>query len=339
MTIFRGLSLTGARRRETIGALALLFAFGLGFGIVAGFFGDRVYLFDTMAQFRAHAAVALVLVTLILVWAKLYAAALAATSAAALGLVTVLPFFLPMPPTEPALPGMPRYTLLQMNLRYDAPDKSQTLRLIGSRLPDVVTVQEMTGQWEQAFATLIDRYPYQYFCAYPDHDGDAGILSRRPFAEGDAGVCDPFGAFAAKRIDFNGTQVVIGSQHLRWPWPGRQWRQVAALAPKLAGLGDPLIIAGDFNSAPWTASVRAMAAASDTRIIPGIGPTWFSKLLPSFLARSIGLPIDNVLASDGIEILSVERTEATTSDHLPLFVTFTPRFARPQEPAVQTVAR
>ena len=256
MTFFRGLSLTGARRRETIGALALLFAFGLGFGIVAGFFGDRVYLFDTMAQFRAHAAVALVLVTLILVWAKLYAAALAATSAAALGLVTVLPFFLPMPPAGPALPGMPRYTLLQMNLRYDAPDKSQTLRLIGSRLPDVVTVQEMTGQWEQAFATLIDRYPYQYFCAYPDHDGDAGILSRRPFAEGDAGVCDPFGAFAAKRIDFNGTQVVIGSQHLRWPWPGRQWRQVAALAPKLAGLGDPLIIAGDFNSAPWTASVQ-----------------------------------------------------------------------------------
>lgn len=339
MTLLRGLGLNGARRRETIGALALFLAFGLGFGIVAGFFGDRVYLFDTMAQFRGHAAVALALVTLVLVWARLYAAALAATSAAALGLVTVLPFFLPMAPAGPALPGMPRYTLLQMNLRYDAPDKSQTLRLIGSRLPDVVTVQEMTGQWERAFATLIDRYPYQYFCAYPEHDGDAGILSRRPFAEGDPGVCDPFGAFAAKRIDFNGTQVVIGSQHLRWPWPGRQWRQVAALGPKLAGLGDPLIIAGDFNSAPWTASVRAMAAASDTRIIPGIGPTWFSKLLPSFLARSIGLPIDNVLASDGIEIVSVERTEATTSDHLPLLVTFTPRFARPQEPAVQTVAR
>jgi endonuclease/exonuclease/phosphatase (EEP) superfamily protein YafD len=339
MTFLRGLGLHGARRRETIGALALFLAFALGFGIVAGFFGDRVYLFDTLAQFRAHAAVALVLVTLVLVWARLYAAALAATSAAALGVVTVLPFFLPLPQSATASPGAPRYTLLQMNLRFDAPDKAAALRLIGSRLPDVVTVQEITGEWEQAFATLIDRYPYQYFCAYPDHDGDAGILSRRPFAENDPGVCDPFGAFAAKRIDFNGTQVVIGSQHLRWPWPGRQWRQVAALAPKLASLGDPLVIAGDFNSAPWTASMRAMAAASNTRIIPGIGPTWLFSFLPSFLARSVGLPIDNVLASDGIEILSVERTEATTSEHLPVLVTFTPRFARPQEPAVQTVSR
>ncbi|BDA83745.1 endonuclease/exonuclease/phosphatase [Aureimonas sp. SA4125] len=329
----------GARRREIIGGLALALAVALGFGILAGFFGDRVYLFDTMAQFRAHASVAILVVAGFLVWTRLFAAALASICAGGLGLATVLPFLLPLPQDGTALPGSPRYTLLQMNLRFDAPDKAAALRLIGERLPDVVTVQEMTGSWERAFAGILDRYPYQYFCAYPEHDGDAGILSRRPFAEGDAGVCDPFGAFAAKRIDFNGTQVVIGSQHLRWPWPGRQWRQVKALAPKLAGLGDPLIIAGDFNSAPWTASMRAMAAASNTRVIPGIGPTWFLEFMPSFFARTIGLPIDNVLASDGISILSVERTEATTSEHLPVLVTFTPRFARPQEPAVQTVAR
>ena len=325
--------------RQIVGGTALFAAVCLGFGILAGFFGDRVYLFDTAAHFRAHAAVLLFLVAIVLVWSRLWAAALASVVASLLGLATVYPYMLPLPERSVAAANAPRYTLLQMNLRYDAPDMAETLRLIGTLSPDVVTVQEMTGGWKRAFDTIIARYPYQFYCARPNGNGDAAILSRRPFAEDDAGVCDPVAAFAAKRIVFNGLQVIVGSQHLRWPWPGRQWAQVTRLAPTLARLGDPLVIAGDFNATPWSAAMRTMAANSGTRITPGIGPTWFVKFLPSELARLVGLPIDNVLTSAGIELIKVERTAATTSDHLPVLFTFTLPFANPAEPTVQTVQR
>lgn len=328
-----------SRRRALVGGIALFLAIGLAFGILAGFFGDRVRFFDTLAHLRAHASGALVLAGAALLWSRLWAAGLASLAAAALGLATVAPYLLPAAAVEAAATDAPRYTLLQMNLRFDAPDKGATLRLIGERLPDVVTVQEMTRGWRAAFETLSDRYPYQYYCAPPEFGGDAAILSRRPFADGDKGVCDIRAGFAAKRIDFNGMQLVVGSQHLRWPWPGGQWRQIERVAPTLALLGNPLIIAGDFNTAPWSAAMRALAAAGGTRIVKGIGPTWFPTPLPAAIGRHFGLPIDNVLASDGVEILAVTRPAATTSDHLPVLVTFTLRFARPDEPRVQTVRR
>ena len=326
-------------RRQWAGGIALLAAVGLGFGILAGFFGDRVYLFDTAAQFRTHAAVLLFVVAFVLVWSRLWAAALASIVASLLGLATVYPYMLPLPATSIAAAHAPRYTLLQMNLRYNAPDKAAALRLIGTLSPDVVTLQEMTDAWKLSFETIAARYPYQFFCARPAGEDDTAILSRRPFAEDDNGICDPVAGFAAKRIDFNGLQVIIGSQHLRWPWPGRQWRQIESLAPTLARLGDPLIIAGDFNAAPWSAAVRTMAANSGTRITAGIGPTWFLKILPPIFARLVGLPLDNVLTSAGIEVIDIHRAEATTSDHLPVLLTFTLPFAHPDEPKVQTVQR
>ncbi|RYE81614.1 MAG: AP endonuclease [Hyphomicrobiales bacterium] len=327
-----------SQRRQIAGGVALFAAIGIGFGLLTGFFGDRVHLFDTAAHFRAHAAILLFLVAIVLVWSRLYAAALASAVAALLGLATVLPYMLP-PPTMAAAAGAPRYTLLQMNLRFDAPDKPAALRLIGKLSPDVITVQEVFDGWRPVLDAIAGRYPYQFYCNHSDGSSDVAILSRRPFAEGDVGVCDPTSGFTAKRVDFNGLQVIVGSQHLRWPSPGRQWIQVARLAPTLAKLGDPLVIAGDFNAAPWSASVRTMAANSGTRIVAGIGPTWFVNFLPPVFARFVGLPIDNILTSAGIEILKIERPEATTSDHLPVLLTFTLPFANPEEPKVQTVSR
>lgn len=328
-----------SKARGLITGLGLLAAAGLAFGLLAGFFGDRHPLFDTAAHFRAHAALGLVFAAMLLVWGRLFAAALASLFAAVLGLATVIPYLLPLPAPAPQDPNAPRYTVLQMNLRFDTRDKEGTLRLIGELSPDVVTVQEMTGPWQTALESLSGRYPYQFYCAPPDFWGDVAIISRRPFAEGDEGVCDVSAGFAAKRIDFDGTEVVVGSQHLRWPFPGRQWRQIGELLPTLGALQDPLVIAGDFNAAPWSASLRTYARASDTRIAEGIGPTWILRGLPSWLGRLVGLPIDNVLVSKGVELFSVVRPPATESDHLPVLATFTLPFARSQEPRIQTVER
>ncbi|KQT54225.1 hypothetical protein ASG43_00920 [Aureimonas sp. Leaf454] len=316
-------------------------AFALAFGIVGGFFGHALPLLDTLGQFRAHGSAVLVILAVVLTIRRFHAAGFAALLAAGLGLYTVWPFMIPLSQTAEGTlpPSMPRYRLLQMNVRYDSNDKSKALDRIRQLDPDVVTVEEMTPGWEKALRSLSDRYPYQSYCAPPERWGDVAILSRRPFVEGARETCLPRAGFEARVVDFDGHPVTVGSQHLRWPWPGRQWRQVDAIAEGLAALTTPAIIGGDFNAAPWSASVAAYAAAGGLRIVAGIGPTWGPNWLPSWLARWAGLPIDNVLVSREILILSVSRPEATSSDHLPVLVTFAIPFPKAAEPEVQSVER
>ena len=77
--------------------------------------------------------------------------------------------------------------------------------------------------------------------------------------------------------------------------------------------------------------VQSYADATGTKPVTGIGPTWMYRRLPASLARYVGLPIDNVLASDGITALATERLAPTASDHLPVLV----RFAVAPRPAGQ----
>ncbi|KAB0679920.1 endonuclease/exonuclease/phosphatase family protein [Aureimonas leprariae] len=312
--------------------------------VAVGFLGDFAAPLDTLAQFRAHASILLGLCGLALLAMREGSFGFGSLGLAAIGLYSVLPFMLPANGggAAKAAPGTPRYTLLQMNLRYDSPDRSQALRLIETVKPDVVTAQEMTAAWRADFERLRSDYPYQFTCAEPFRYADTAILSRRPFDESrltGRTLCDERERFSVKTVDFNGLSIAIGSEHLEWPWPWRQQRMLGSVEPTLAALRDPTIIAGDFNAAPWSAAVRGFAAASGTRVLAGIGPTWITDLLPASLARYAGLPIDNVLVSDGVDVLEVERLGAVGSDHLPVLVTFTMRFAVPDEPEVRSAGR
>lgn len=319
---------------EWTAAIVLGAAMALSFALLAGFFGDAVPLFDTASHFRAHFALLLVLVAVLLARCGLWAAGLASLVVAAFGLYSVYPYLAPRPAIVPPQ-GVSHYTLLQMNLRYDAPDKAAALRLVGRLSPDLVTLEEVTPAWRESFSAVESRYPFHFYCSSL-REGTVAILSRRPFDPDDPGYCNTIEGFAARTVDLNGVKIVIGAEHLRWPWPGRQWRQISSLAPVLARLEHPLLIAGDFNGAPWSAAVRSYAAISGTHIMRGIGPSWIQQLLPPALARYFGLPIDNVLASYGVSVLNVQRAEATSSDHLPVLVTFSLPFSRPVEPPVQS---
>nr|WP_232845708.1 endonuclease/exonuclease/phosphatase family protein [Aurantimonas marina] len=212
-----------------------------------------------------------------------------------------------------------------MNLRWSATDRTAAIRLIGELSPDVVTLQEARKKWRPLLQSLSARYPYRFDCTGPRAYFDVVILSRRPFATDEPGDCDRPGTFASRTVDFNGQALTIATQHLTWPWPGGQWRQLERLQDRLRRLrrlGTPVLIAGDFNAAPWSAALRTYAAASGTGIVPNVGPSWLFRPLTGWLAPYAGLPIDNVLVSPGVKIISVGRQPATGSDHLPLLVTF-----------------
>lgn len=327
-----------ASRRRQLDAALVAAGFATAFAVVAGYFGASLPLLDTLGQFRAHLAAALVLLALALVLRRFYMAAFAAALAAALGLSSTLPLVLPQSEAAGVLPpSMPRYSLLQMNLRFDTEDKQQAIQRILDLDPDVVTLQEMTVSWQAALETIRDRYPHQSYCSPGDLMGDVAILSRRPFVEGARAVCEPKASFEARVVDFDGHPVTIGTQHLRWPYPGVQWGQIERIAPVLGRMTTPLMIGGDFNTAPWSAAIRVYASAAALRVVAGIGPTYAPAFMPDSFRRSLGLPIDQVLVSNEILVLSATRPEATPSDHSPVFVRFAIPFPKSAEPEVQSV--
>ena len=303
--------------------------------LVCGFFGAAVPFFDTMAQFRAHFSILLVVAGLALILARPRLLGGVAILAGIAGFTSVMPYLLPgaSEPLSAASASSastkspaPNYTLLQMNLRKDASDKATAIRLIGALSPDILTLEEASRPWQPLLAALSQLYPYRYGCTSPKVFNDALILSKRPFVAGDPGTCSGDHRFARRAVDFNGVAVEIVAQHLRWPWPGSQWRQIEQTTrPQLETLrasNRPVLLAGDFNAVPWSAAIKRYADLGGLTVVDGIGPSWFFKPVTRWIAPYAGLPIDNVMHSGAIEILGVARQPATDSDHLPVLVTF-----------------
>lgn len=310
--------------------------------LFAGFFGSSVPLFDTFGHFRGHLVAALLVLAFLFVTLRAFMFAALCLCIAGGAFYYVLPFLPLFSTSAEALPvkspAPATYTLVQMNLRWNASNRADAIRTVGRVSPDIITLEEASPEWTPLLERLKARYPYRFGCSDDQGWTDALILSRRPFATGSKGICAGNRRFAARAIDLNGMRIMVGAQHLRWPWPGGQWRQIDATAGALETLklgGNPVLIAGDFNATPWSAAVARYAQLSGTQVVKGIGPTWFFQPLTAVVAPFVGLPIDNVLASKGVEILAARRLPATSSDHLPVLVTFT---LTPPEKASEPIA-
>ncbi|MCQ0987184.1 endonuclease/exonuclease/phosphatase family protein [Jiella marina] len=295
--------------------------------VVCGYFSETVPFFDTLAHFRAHGVAALLVLALALILFKRVAVAVPAAAIAAYAALSVVPFLVPRTSVadrpsafEAGAPGT--LSLLQMNLRFDA-DPEPALALIDRLDPDILTLQEVDVPWVKALSALEADYPHRALCG-AEEAGVSGvaIFSRLPFAEAPA-LCRPYEGFVARRIMAGPRRpVTIVSEHLEWPWPFGQHRQFVRLRADLARLPAPIVVAGDFNATPWSATVERYADATKTRPVTGIGATWLDRRLFRPALAWVGLPIDNVLVSKGIDVARAERQPSTASDHRPILVRF-----------------
>jgi endonuclease/exonuclease/phosphatase (EEP) superfamily protein YafD len=238
-----------------------LVAFGatvlLSLPLVGGFFGRLHLAFDSLAHFRVHLAVLLVLAALPLLLSRSFRwhGLLAATLGAAAILTVTGTSFLPGLGTvqasyQPKDSLSPVYRLLQLNLRYDNPEPGKVLSLVGRVRPDVVTLNEVSPMWGEKLALLSGAYPYRTVCTIDNHAGGVAILSLRPFADDTEGKCLEGGTFATATADLGGRPVEVGALHLHWPWPFDQSDQIDDIAPLLAKTAETSILAGDLMRRP-----------------------------------------------------------------------------------------
>jgi endonuclease/exonuclease/phosphatase (EEP) superfamily protein YafD len=307
-------------------ALIALIRLGLllvSLAILAGFLGFLHPAFDTLGQFRFHlSAVLLVFAAAFLFAARIRPVAGVALVVALAGVAGAWSG-LPLPQTwaSNSASGGTRYTMLQLNLRFDNARPERFLSMIERHEPDLILVQEVSDIWEPRLAGLADIFPYIFRCPEWLEEGGTAILSRMPIRAG-SGHCEDYSRFASVLMEFGDTPVIVGNVHLRWPWPASGPRQVAAMSGTLAAIGEDALVAGDFNSATWSHSVWQFASHGGLAIQPGIGPTWLDRRLPETLRRYLGFPIDNVLSKGKVSIVSSRRLEDAGSDHLPVLTVF-----------------
>lgn len=181
---------------------------------------------------------------------------------------------------------------------------------------DAVVLEEVRGHHAAFIEGLDAQYPYSV--------GDNGlvILSKHPIvADGRIDrASEPFWMSLIirwVRLDVNGKTVELAGVHLARPfYPELHEGDVATLTSFVQERTVPLIVAGDFNMAPWTAQMKALTETTGLGRFNTFRPTWPMRW------RSVPLlpivPIDNVLASHHFAKIDARVGPRLDSDHRPV---------------------
>jgi len=317
-------------------------AFVLSLTAILAFFGFAVPLFDVLNHMQALIFPGLLVVLLVIVpllganrWRQ-FMLALAATGLLA-SAVTVVPEAVAALRPRPPLPADHRPVIKMMThnlfgLNYDM---QRVARVIDEENPDIVALQEFFSEQSGELAPLLRaKYPYSVRCRGGKR-ANIALYSRLPFRQVDDDAC-PHDAYGRTRSGHiiatftlaDGTRFSVMTTHLDWPAPNmaRQAEQFAAVRDALAAIDTPVILAGDFNSTPWSYALRRFAAEA--------GLTRQDHAIFTFPVRFyIGdawrdtwplLPLDHVMTRGAVEVYDLRAGPATGSDHLPLVFTFSP---------------
>lgn len=276
--------------------------------------------FDSLSHFRLHFAGLLLALTLGFLLAKMWKRAFVSVFVIATSLFLSSPYLPIMGPQE-LLPitspsGIP-IRVVQMNLRFNNQESDRAISVLKNAKADILLLQEVTLVTERVLTSFKNTHPYQVSCQKRGV-GSVAIVSRYPFADDTSQKCARFFGYASAKILIDGQKIDLASFHSRWPWPSRQSRQITQLESEFEKLGQPLILAGDFNAAPWSAAVRRVADITHTRIVPGLKLTWAPRFVEFKTTIGALLPIDHILISPRFRVHSRKVLNDGGSDHFPV---------------------
>ena len=234
-------------------------------------------------------------------------------------------------------------------LNYDMARVDAAIR---AENPDIVALQEFFPEQAGLGDLLKARYPYFVRCQGGKR-ANLGLYSKFAFSEQmAAGEC-PGNAQGPQRTAHiiagftlsNGTSFSLMTTHMDWPYPiERQRDEFAAAAQAANAIAGPLLVVGDFNSTPWSYTMKSFEAQTgltrETRnlvtypelfTLPGRAQKIpFLPLEPKvcegrcdtvLLRTGPFLPLDQVFQR-GLIVSELHAGQPTGSDHLPVVLTF-----------------
>lgn len=218
--------------------------------------------------------------------------------------------------------------LMSANVLRDASTFEGFLALVMEIRPDVIVLQEMSGEWADAVSDLED-YPY---IASPFRTAQGVvILSRFPIsAEMIPGVDLPNGVGGAHGLRAvldlgGGASAVLYAIHAPTPRTLAGWDARNVYLEQVTGaiskeiLGTNIILAGDWNTPQWSAefsSLLAQTGMSATEMSAWPAPTRIIRRYNIF--RWIGSPVDHIAVTPGIARQNFTVGPDFGSDHKPI---------------------
>jgi endonuclease/exonuclease/phosphatase (EEP) superfamily protein YafD len=186
---------------------------------------------------------------------------------------------------------------------------------------DVVIMQEVDLDWHNRMLALNETYPEaMHTSRWPGDKMDLGEYGKQAPVEVElADALDLPATVTTYAV--NGQPVRLMNIHTRSPYTTGRARQHEEEFEKLTAwvkeTDGPLIVAGDFNSTPWSPLFRKLLA--ETRLqqarqgfgVVGSWPTFFGP---------VRTPIDHVLVTPDIGVVNFRLGPPVGSDHRPLVV-------------------
>ncbi|MDR2626195.1 MAG: endonuclease/exonuclease/phosphatase family protein [Zoogloeaceae bacterium] len=289
---------------------------------ILGWTGDWHWLPELFSHFFLQYALLLLLVTVLLFWARAGHWRWAALAALGLSGWVIAPFWWPAPPPSPLLANRTPVTFFQFNAKQNSENLLRWLK-DKPKAVDVVLVLEAEPTFAEDMTALAAEFPH-HIERLDDSPFSIALYSRYPFYTAEVlDVGDNFPALRVELVTPNGPLRVLG---IHPPPPlGDElasWRNrfLRVLGEQLAQAeAMPTLVFGDVNATVFSPQLRAFMTHTglrDAQRGQGAGASW-----PSFSARFwgfLGIPIDTLLVSPEIEVRERRLLPHLGSDHLPV---------------------
>jgi endonuclease/exonuclease/phosphatase (EEP) superfamily protein YafD len=244
----------------------------------------------------------------------------------------MLPEFLGSLRARPAAPAGGTITMMTHNLFGMNYEMEKVVAAIRAEDPDIIVLQEYFGeQATDLHPLLLADYPFFARCRGGKR-ANLGLYSRLPFEQVEDGAC-PNNAYGTTRTAHilakfqtgNGKPFSVITTHMDWPIPiTRQHEQLSALSAVVDKIEGPMILAGDFNSTPWSYALREFVARNgllrETMNLVTYPLSWY--YFGAWRDTIPFLPLDHVMTRGGIVVHDLHAGRRTASDHLPVVFTF-----------------
>ena len=278
---------------------------------------------ELTSHFRVQYLVVTAAVLALTVLRRRWAPAALLAAAGAVSALPVLPY-LPLAPGAVASAAAAPIKVLTVNVSFRQFSARRLLEIVRRADPDIVVVQELTPHAERELAGLDEVFPQNR--RFPaDGPYGIGLWSRFPLESSATIALGRRPAIEARLHGPAGPFTVIGV-HLSAPTTARRGearnRELRELAARSAAHPEPLVVAGDFNTTPYSPYFTDWLAESgltDSRRGRTLSISWPTTL------PLIGIPIDHVAVNDGFTVLSHRRLPNFESDHYGVLVELAPR--------------
>ena len=304
---------------RALNLLIVLAAAGLALATLCALAARLWWAFDLFSHFRVqYVAVALALTIAALAVRAYRSVAVLAIVALVHGLAIK---DLWLGGTASAAPGGTALRVVSLNVFAYNPTPEKVLEFVRAANADlVVLVDARLDPWQPVLSALRTLYPHQA----PRDPGPRRVIlfSRHPIVEEQV-VRPPGGLrpYLVAEVALGDETVVIAGVHPFAPSPTgpdgthRRNRQLDHIAATLGQAQRPVIVAGDFNTTPWSPYFQDLLATAGLRNAAegrGYIATWPTFFWP------LQIPIDHVLLKGPLAVTSVHRGPDVGSDHYPI---------------------